>query len=158
VRVELDDNLLDNINTTVDGDTLHVTTRHSYRAKSPAKLLITTVQPLKSVHHSGIGNISLNDAIAKDAFSVEVTGMGGVRAHGVVDKLKVTVSGVGQAHLDKLQARDATVELSGVGDAFVNVTGNLNAVTNGTGKVRYLGKPKIEHRGSGIGEVVPITE
>lgn len=158
VQIEIDDNLLNNIGTTVNGDTLHVTTKNSYSSKHPAKLVITAARPLKDVQHNGIGTIYLNNAIAPDSFNVDLTGMGDVHGQGKVDNLKVTVSGVGAAHFDKLQARDAIVELSGVGDAFVNVTGNLNVATDGTGKVRYRGNPKIQHKGSGIGEVIPITQ
>ena len=158
VLIQLDENLLDNIGTTVDGDTLHVTTKNSYRAKSPAKLIISSVKPLKGIQHNGIGNILLNDVIDHDSFEVDVTGMGNVQGRGTVDKLNVTVSGVGEARLEQLQAKDATVQLSGVGDAFVTVSGNLKAITNGTGKVHYRGNPKIEHDGSGIGAVVRIND
>ncbi|MDV6332007.1 GIN domain-containing protein [Asticcacaulis sp. 201] len=85
---------------------------------------------------------------------VILSGSGSVDAVGKTQALKVNLSGYGNADLAALQAKDATVTVSGSGNADIFATGNAKIDISGSGNVDLATKPaKLDTTISGSGSV-----
>jgi hypothetical protein len=68
----------------------------------------------------------------------------------------VTVSGSGEYAGSDLATQQTEVEVSGSGNAKVNVTDSLTATVTGSGNVTYTGNPaQVQQDSSGSGDIVP---
>lgn len=101
---------------------------------------------------SGSGNLDV--AVDAKKLTTIISGSGKINAGGQCEVLVAAVSGSGNINLDKLEARDADVRVSGSGGAKVNASGNLVAVVSGSGSVVYSGNPaQVDRTVSGSGNV-----
>ena len=66
------------------------------------------------------------------------SGVGNVGCSGQVDEQIVTLTGVGGYEAPNLLSREATVTISGVSSATVNVSERLTATVGFTGSVTYI--------------------
>lgn len=125
-------------------------------AKSPRKGKIRveiTTPSLDGIALSGAGSIHAQ-GVTGERFQAELSGAGKLMCDGSVRQVKVTLSGAGDATLNRLSAHDAEVTLSGTGKVQVHATDSLQARLSGVGEVRYDGKPaRIDSKVSGIGKV-----
>ena len=176
LRVEAEDNLLQHIETFVQGGTLVIETENGFNIQptlliefhltvvSLDNIVLSGVSEIEaaglnanqfSVTLSGVGGIDLT---ALDATNLIVTmsGVGGVRIAGQVDSQTVTVSGVGDYDADNLQSDTAVVVISALGDATVWVSTTLMATVTGTGSVFYIGDPVVTSTITGNGTVEQI--
>ncbi len=76
-------------------------------------------------------------------------------ASGRVGALTATLGGVGKLQLVELTAKQAKVRISGIGNATVNVTEDLDAVVTGVGDIEYQGDPIVRSDVCGLGDVHP---
>jgi Putative auto-transporter adhesin, head GIN domain len=113
-----------------------------------------TVPRLEAVEAHGAGSIHLEN-LASDALELLNTGASDFTASGTVGTLSATVEGEGDLELGELEARDASVHISGVGDAEVNVIETLDAVLTGIGDIDYRGDPTVHSDEEGVGEIGP---
>jgi len=148
-----DDNLLPLIETTVENRVLVVKNRKSIAPKLPLRLTITT-KALKELKVSGSlrGTVTGLDA---DTFGLVASGSCRLTLAGRADALSMSLSGSGTLDAARLQARVATVKISGSGDADLEVSESLSVKISGSGKVSYAGNPKtVERDISGSGSVI----
>lgn len=156
---------LEQIVTTVENGTLKIKwesnrERHSWlwRFVMPDdhdsdKLTIRITAPqVSKVGVSGAAEVSAHD-IAGDSVEFSVSGAAKIRANGKADRLTVSISGAGDANLNRLEVKDAVVSIAGVGKAQVNPTDTLNATIAGAGEIRYEGEPRVVSSISGAGTV-----
>ena len=108
--------------------------------------------PQLAVDVSGSG-VARFDDLRADKLSFTISGSGEGQLAGRVERLQLSVSGKGKVTAGQLQAGDANVSISGVGNAEVWVTDGLNVDISGAGHVRYRGQPKIRQSISGWGSV-----
>ena len=154
VVVRGDDNLIGELETTVDGGTLNISENGNLNPKAGLTVEITVPQ-LEGVDVSGSGDLSAQ-GVNGDSFSASVSGSGSVEATGEVSAAEVNVSGSGNVGLEKLTAEDVTVDVSGSGNARVYASRSLNATISGSGNVGYSGNPaNVEKDVSGSGEISP---
>ncbi len=154
LTLEGDDNLLPLIETTVENRILVVKNSKSISPKLPLRLTITT-KTLKELKVSGSlrGSVTGLDA---DTFGLVASGSCRLTLAGRADALAMSLSGSGTLDAARLQARVATVRISGSGDADLEVSESLSVKISGSGKVRYGGNPKtVERDISGSGSVDP---
>jgi hypothetical protein len=152
VRVEGDDNLLDEVETHVGGETLEVRQEDSVASERGLRVVAETPE-LDEIEVSGAGDVRVR-GIAGEELRVSVSGAGDVAAAGTVQALEVDVSGAGDVALLGLQAREADVDVSGAGDVEVRVAERLSASVSGSGEVRHTGDPaEVDADVSGAGEV-----
>lgn len=86
--------------------------------------------------------------------TLAISGFGGVEANGRTDSLKLDISGSGEADLDSLTTKDASVDISGFGDARVAPSGKAEINVSGSGDVILTERPaELTQRISGFGEV-----
>jgi hypothetical protein len=151
VVVTADDNLLNTIETSSDGKTLVIREREQVKTQRGVHVTLKTPS-LHNVSVNGVGNISITD-LKEPSLTLNLTGTGSFAAKGEVEKLNLTLSGVGQANLQELAAQNATIDLSGSADANVNSADTLDINIAGAGNVSYKGSPKVTQHVIGAGSV-----
>jgi hypothetical protein len=171
VKVEARGDLrLRDISTEVRDGVLRVDTdRRDYRDRDKFYLEITYVGDLKEIDAHGAGNISsanvlkgteliveLNGAgnveieVDVERLEAEMTGAGNMRLEGKTKFLRARLSGTGSVNAFRLEAEEANVYLSGIGNMRVNVKNALDADADGLGSIRYLGRPEKLRVRSGL--------
>jgi hypothetical protein len=111
-----------------------------------------TAPEVNKVGVSGAAEVNARN-IAGDSVEFSVSGAAKIKATGKADRLTVSISGAGDADLDRLEVKDAVVSIAGVGKAQVYPTSTLNATIAGAGEIRYEGEPKVISSISGAGTV-----
>jgi hypothetical protein len=172
VEVECDDNLLDVIETRVDGDTLIVRQEGpgdlQPRTDCVVRVALPRVDRLWSSGSSGIhaagdlggieviGNTGsgevLVDGVESESLVVESTGSGPITVEGVATFVDYTHSGSGGVHARDLIAAEATVISSGSGSTELTATEGVDIVLTGSGGVEVFGDPErrdVVETGSG---------
>ena len=181
VKLEADDNLLPQLTTKVDDETLVIENKEeswSRRVDPTERVKITiTVKDLREIEFSSAGSLRLN-GLKTDELSVNLngagemilndldvnklesrlSGAGNIKANGTADELDLRISGVGSFEAPELQSRVATVRISGAGSATVRVEDELTARVSGAGSVKYYGTPKLDEDVSGAGSVSQVNE
>ncbi len=106
---------------------------------------------------SGAGSIRLR-SLAAERLEVDLRGAGKIEVDGRVREQQVTLSGAGVYLASGLDCTDASVLLTGAGNATVRVTETLDVVHRGLGRVGYYGSPKITSKVTGLGTVSSLGE
>ncbi|MBQ0934968.1 head GIN domain-containing protein [Ideonella paludis] len=174
VSVRADDNLVDHIETVVDGDTLVVRSKPkaSWRTTSPMVVHVSFAQ-LQGAELRGSGDLNIR-SLQADRFSASVSGSGDMRiegaqlggltaslagsgdlnATGTAQQVDAHVAGSGDVELSKLQARQARVNLAGSGDVSVHAAESVDVNIVGSGDVQVWGKPaKVSRKIVGSGDI-----
>jgi predicted small secreted protein len=174
VRVEAQRNILDVLETEMNGDKLEIEYgRVNVRSHDPVRIYIT-VPTLRELEVSGSGKASSTAPLTATSFRAGVSGSGELNLNfAQVDALRTNVSGSGEARLSgnapshnvnisgsgRVSAYDLTtldtyVSISGSGRSYVRAARTLNADINGSGSVYYKGNPTVSSRITGSGRVL----
>jgi len=172
--IEAPDDYLRYLETSVENNTLAISTRRGFIGLPAAKVIYTlTVKDLNSILLSGAGSIkilgdfkcndlSLNmsgagsveiDSLTADSLTVNFSSAGAIILAGRVDKQTVTISGVGSYEAGDLQSNSTNIVLTGAGSAVVWVKETLNITVSGVGSISYFGNPRVTQNISGLGSV-----
>jgi hypothetical protein len=170
--IETDSNLHSVIKTEVIDSVLIIENTKTILTSDELKLIIGCPD-LKSVNFSGATDISGDTALIYKSLNLSISGAGKINLDlqtelinanvsgganimfsGKTNNLEVSISGAGKVSADKLVSKNAKIEISGIGEAQLNVTDQLNAIISGLGKVEYIGDPKVNQSISGGGKVV----
>jgi hypothetical protein len=152
LTVRGDDNLLDDLKTTVDDGRLEIEEDRNLDSKVGLTVEIT-VPDVAAVEMSGSGSIKV-EGLETDLFRAEVSGAGDIEATGAVDRVEAEISGAGDVELDGLAAREAEAEISGAGDIHLQATDSLDASVSGSGSIVYTGDPEnVQTEVSGAGAI-----
>lgn len=177
--IEAEDNLLEYIETTVQGNTLEIGIRErtNLQPSKPIRYNLT-VKSLDSISVSGLGSVEA-PALEATIFSVDLSGGGDVNLEGLqAEQLEATISGLGSLTIASGQVTEQTIEISGSGDyngrnlesrtADVIISGlgsatvwasqDLRVEISGAGSVRYAGDPSVSSEISGLGSLEKINE
>jgi hypothetical protein len=142
VRVEADDNILENVLTEVNekGELVIGMKRGSWNM---SKLNVyITIPKLDGVAVSGSGSIEVESGFQSEEIKSGISGSGSIRYKGgVATRHNVRISGSGSVTADKLEADDVNVEISGSGNSDIFVKKSLTASISGSGDVHYKGTP-----------------
>jgi len=170
LRVEADDNIMEKVRTTVDGNTLVIETDggcfknvklNIYASMVDVKRLeitgsgaIENKSPIKTdsldVVITGAGDAKLN-ANAKTV-NAELKGSGDITLYGKAETLNLSKSGSGDIHASNFLAQKSFVTSSGSGDCEVNATEQLDLKNSGSGDIYYTSNPpqlNVSNTGSG---------
>lgn len=119
--------------------------------------IMVTLPEIKNAALSGSGKILISgDFPLVDKLKASASGSGEIRADSPfeVNDLLINISGSGKINLEKIVAKDADVDISGSGDARINLTEELKARISGSGKLYYSGNPEIDSSISGSGKLI----
>jgi len=89
------------------------------------------------------GASGLSGYLKSGLCDVEISGASHVTLSGSGSDIKLDVSGASTANLENYPAVNADAELSGAGQAVVNISGKLNADLSGASHLDYVGNPTL---------------
>ncbi len=153
LTITADDNLLEYVVTEVRDGTLVVEMKSGSYSPSVHMKAYATAPSLESlaIHGSADADVS---GLSGDRFELSIEGSGDAKASGKVGAVVAKIAGSGDINASNVEARDATVEVSGSGDVEVWATESLTVSIAGSGDVGYKGDPnKITKSVAGSGAV-----
>jgi hypothetical protein len=172
VRLEGESNLLEYVDTRVEGSKLIIDTRHDYDFQTSQDLNVYITAPqLSKVILAGSGNIVSKNTLSSDQqLGFEIMGSGDVKVSvdapsvetslmgsgkldlsGQTKDLKVDIAGSGTFSGKDLKSENAKVSIMGSGDAYVFASVALDASILASGDVFYYGNPSISQHIVGSG-------
>ncbi len=122
---------------------------------TPGVRVAIIVPHLRALQVSGYGKVSLVGL--RDPISIRANGAVQLWGSGTVESANLVMNGPSKFQLDKLEAKNLTVQVNGVGDADVFATESLTADIRGVGHVRYRGDPHLVTKINGPGTVQRVT-
>jgi len=175
VRIEADENLLQYIETELDGNVLEIGPRKGYNLRSDADMKIYVSAPyFNEIEVSGSGSVvsqskikaenKLNTNISGSGdmkldldapeVDMDISGSGSVMLSGATRKLRADINGSGELMAFNLMSEETEVEISGSGDAEVYASKVLGISISGAGNVEYKGNPpSLNQNVAGAGSV-----
>ncbi|MCK9220307.1 MAG: DUF2807 domain-containing protein [Bacteroidales bacterium] len=173
--IETDDNLLPSIKTTVVGHTLKIETKNPIHHVTVLKAYIT-VKDLKKIDVSGAVDIQTENRLTVPELSIDASGASDSKMEIAVQRLKLDCSGASKmsfsgtavnVEMDLSGSSDIfaydlisetySFEISGAGDAQINVSKSIKASISGAGSVKYKGSPsEIDQVVSGAGSIKKV--
>lgn len=100
---------------------------------------------------SGVANIELN--LKSQKFSLDASGVLKAKIIGETKDMKLEISGTGNLNASDFKSYSCDVNISGMGDAEINVSEELEAEVSGMGKIAYTGHPRVNANTSGFGRI-----
>ncbi len=174
IRVETDSNLQEYVEIEVENGALKISTRKNVSLKSKKGIHVyVPFMDIEAISITGSGDIDSKDpvkenelkikvtgsgdvnlAVDTNELEVKITGSGDVMVSGRTKDLDVTITGSGDFEANSLTAATANAQVSGSGDASINVSDYLNARVFGSGSIKYTGNPdKRDTKVSGSGRI-----
>jgi len=161
IEIEGDENLLEYIETKVEGNTLSIDSKKHFNLRSKNRIVVyVTLTRMTGVslsgsgdiigkgkfrndgtttfHVSGSGSIKI-DLDKVDAAEVGISGSGGIRLTGSASSVDARISGSGNIDCSDLISDNATARVSGSGNIKLNANKSLEASIAGSGNVSYKG-------------------
>ena len=172
LEVKTSHDILPHIETIVRNGKLIIS--HKNKNLRPTTLnLFITVNDLKGTSIAGSGEIKGNSRFISDNFSAEISGSGSIDLDlettrheylnylsdtlylsGIADSHSAKITGSGKIHAFDMQARIASVSITGSGDCLLTATDQLSAKITGSGDALYKGHPQIGKTITGSGKVM----
>jgi len=152
VRVEADDNLIDDVITQADNGVLSVGLQSGNYKDANIKIYIA-LKTIKGISINGAGNVAIQNQINGDDLSCIINGAGDIYLNGAYNNLNCLINGAGNINAFDLIAISCTANISGTGNCSVNVTKSLNASIQGIGNITYDGNPTVKSSISGVGKI-----
>ena len=175
VVITADSNIIEYIEIITRGKTLHIGNKKGY-SLSFTKMLVNIYSPvLTSVSISGSGTFISDDVINARRFEINVSGSGRIEGKidsnnffatisgngriniiGSSDSSNINISGSGRINSLDFCTNNATVRVTGSGNADIYVLNNLVVNISGIGRINYRGNPRIESKIRGSGRINKI--
>lgn len=179
VKIEGDENLLQYIEVTQNGDQIEIGPRHGFNLNPTGDLKVYVTAPVYneievsgacdiigemkisnpenlSLGASGAGNITMDVDAPK--LSAEITGSGSINLKGQTKDANLQLSGAAEAHCFDLLSENTTIDISGAGSADVYASVKLDASVSGAGSVNYKGNASdVKQHVSGAGSVSKVN-
>jgi carbon monoxide dehydrogenase subunit G len=177
LELEGDAILLEEIETSVSGETLKIRYPQSFFQRNQSKVKVYITMPvIEGLNISGSARLNAETPVKASAIDFNISGSGRVKIANLqaetvnsrisgsggielggsanIHEMKITISGSGSLNVLDLPAEKAFITISGSGSCRVKVTDYLEARISGSGVVYYSGKPQIEAKISGSGKVL----
>ena len=153
VTLTADDNLIPEIETSVEREALRIRFRKGVnaRARTPIRLTLH-VRTLESISIAGSGDVAAPSLNARD-LALRISGSGDVQLGGKAESLQVRISGSGDVKAARFETQSARVSIAGSGGATLWARQSLEVSVAGSGDVRYYGDPTVAKKIAGSGSV-----
>ena len=171
LRLEAEENLLDNIKTEVRNGVLHIYNEDGVTTKKGMKAYIT-IQELNSMDISGGVKVIGKSPFRSDALKLDLSGASNVKLDidtkemkadlsgaskielvGKADEVDMNLSGASKVEAADLQAKRVKVEASGASKVKLYATESLDIDASGASFVYYKGSPSITAETSAAAKV-----
>lgn len=176
VQVLAQANILDELITKVDDETLVLKWDHPLRIRNCEDITVNIKGPvLNRILSSGASDIKVNGEVKERDLDLDISGSGSILIQEALisDKITAHLSGSGEMYIDrgkavetelyvsgsgeidfsKIESMENLSHISGSGSIIVFVKDILEAHISGSGDVYYIGDPRIEAKISGSGRV-----
>lgn len=140
VQIEADDNLLQYVETEVDGETLEISTTKRISTQNPIIVRIGAPD-IENLEVSGASSLNLVN-LNNDSLRVDSSGASNIKVEGSTKNLVIDLSGASKINAENLQSENVSVDASGASKADVFASNKLEADISGASKVSYSGNPK----------------
>ena len=152
VSVEADDNLLPQITTEVDGDTLKIATKDRISTKSRVNIKITMPR-LTDFDLSGASTGTIT-GITGDKLEAEITGASKLTATGEMRELVARANGASTIDAENLKTEKALAWAAGASKITVTALDDLDVDASGASTITYVGSPaKFKQNESGASTI-----
>ncbi len=169
--VEADENLMKIIETDVRGGKLIVETKENIHDSKKLNLYIT-VKDLTSLDVSGAVELTTEGKLELKNLEFEGSGASEIKMNFTAERVdgnfsgaseiefegsagfcRLDMSGASELDAEAFVVKEFDLQLSGAGDADINVTEKLKANVSGAANVSYIGDPQVDSEISGAGSV-----
>lgn len=99
------------------------------------------------------GGASIDMKVTAQKIKAKAEGAVNMQFEGITNEFNAISEGAGNIDADKLEAKFVECRVSGVGNASVFATEELNARVEGLGKISYRGNPTLYKKVDGIGVI-----
>ena len=174
VRIEANRDIISRLNRQVNGGHWDIYFDECVRNSSGIRVFLT-VKDLSYIGLLGSGKIEANQTLQTDVLNVSLsgsgdiflnaqcqevftnlTGSGRVQIYGSSEFSQLSISGSGRYLGQGLNVDNARVNITGSGDAEMNVSDELDVTISGSGNVYYIGNPTLKVNITGSGKVIPF--
>lgn len=173
LQVEADENLLDFIDSYIQGGKLILDTRNDVNLRSRHSIKVIIEMPILQsvklvgsgdifcesnnaeefvIELLGSGNIECSDIFA-DYIDVQIMGSGDIDLNGNSEITYLRISGSGNIRALNLEIVKCYADISGSGNVYVWVEEQLDVKINGSGNLYYKGNPEITSNITGSGRI-----
>lgn len=166
--IEADENLMDKIETTVSGNTLHISSRN---IKNASKLNIYLSSPkLEEIDISGAATFKTENTITVQDLRIEASGASEgelnldvetlrtkasgaseLKISGEANSHEVTASGAADVKASDLITKTTDATASGASDVKINASEKVSSSSSGAGNISVSGNPEIYSNNQTIG-------
>lgn len=164
LKVVADENLMDLIETYVEGGVLHIRTKESIREAKELDVYISmpelekidlsgaveidgkgvfTAKDLR-IESSGAAQIDLE--IEVEDLDLELSGATEIKLRGSAENVRIEASGASEMELFALRVRKMRVDLSGASELEVNVSEDLQIEASGASDIKYRGGAHVSRQ------------
>jgi hypothetical protein len=153
LTISAEENLLPLLETKVSDNILSIGTINNtdINPTKPIEFNLN-VKSLENFKMIGVGSIEAKGIQGK-RLTIALTGVGNMTIEGNADSLDLRLEGVGSYQGEAFKTKQATVHSEGVGSAVVNASEQLDVSVSGVGGIEYVGSPKLQKSGEGLGQV-----
>ncbi len=160
VNITADDNILDKVEVTKDGNTLKIGLKNFVSLGPVTLKAVVTMPKLTSLVVSGASRGTISDFISAEKFTLDISGASKVsgditagdadfdisgastvQLDGAAANMVVDVSGASRFNLGGFKVNNAKLTVSGACTGTVNPAGRLDADVSGASRLSYLGTP-----------------
>lgn len=176
VRIEAEENIIKNIETNVRNGVLYIEHKDRYFSSHEQIKVYVTMKEIHGLKLTGSGNIIGETPIKTEELELGISGSGNIKLDVTATEINTGISGSGDIDLSgktsdhnfkisgsgkidamDLKAENCAIQISGAGDAKINVSKKLDVKISGSGSVQYSGNPdKVNSNVSGSGSVQKI--
>ena len=173
VRVEADDNIIKDIETTVSGNTLHITTKEGLGFNNGTYKIYITAPEVNAIKCSGAATINIknvlksNDKLLLEAsgastikgevdapeISADASGASNINVKGQTKKYTAEANGSSTLKTADLMSESTTVHASGASSAYVFASVSLDADADGAAGIHYKGAGNVTQKTSGAASI-----
>ena len=142
VRVTVDDNVVDRLRVTKEGDTLSITLDPGIYTSMTLRAVVT-MPLIEGLELSGGSRGFIRGFVGLTSLDLELSGGSHVDAEGSAIDLTVDASGGSTLDLENFPVHDADVVFSGGSSGTISLDGNLAADASGGSRLWYIGSPTL---------------
>jgi hypothetical protein len=171
LRIEADDNVLDNLNVRVESNTLKIGSTRCFTGIRPVNAYVT-MEDVNILSGSGSVSIVSENEISADSLRLDIDGSGKIDMELDVGELVTDIVGSGDAFLDGtagthtasidgsgyvrafgLSTEKTSIRIAGSGTVETEASQELDIVIEGSGSVFYKGDASVSQNIAGSGRV-----
>ncbi len=176
VSVTTDENLMQDLEIKVDGNTLHIHPKNGYNLNPSKEITVyVSTSTINGIHVSGASNITSDGPItSKDMdvhasgasdvtmqvklskFTSELSGASTLKLTGDIEKFSAEASGASKIKCFDLKAEEVKLDISGASNAEINAEKELSIEASGASNVEYRGNANINQKSSGASNVKKV--